>query len=531
MTETVAIRLNKRRLIENLRFAFPNRYSVVTELLQNARRAGASSVELTYEPKAKRLVVRDDGCGIADFQALLTLGESGWSEVVQRTEHPFGLGFLQSLYAAGSCSVESCGQRVRFDTRAALAGATVGVERGNEARGTSVTLEAVELPRLEREIVRMTRGFPIPVRYNGVFLRRPHAQDSLPFVETSIGAVHLAGLEDGEVSWETAVYLQGLMIEGPMALGLPCNVVHLDPSVFHARLPDRDRLMEQDAQLRRVEKVLATLWRDRLEAAKRVATPEVFVARCFRAARLWGHLDLFNDVPILPEGVLQRVVGYPRRDENGGTDFLQPFRRPLARSAVESGRLRLACLSAFDDDTGPRWMYARERAMLVFDEWSLAPEHWARGYVRMLEEEPVSVEAVNPGPKSAFAGRRIEATVLACEAVEIRVGDDRVVIRDDAVYRPGDNTILVPENERSGQAVRQVSNYVDRNGDWCEADERADAAALAEAVTLLRSTNPAGAFLRLIAEARPERYPSLRGRRFTVEVGETPHEHRVAAEG
>jgi len=316
-----------------------------------------------------------------------------------------------------------------------------------------------------------------------------------------------------------------------MALGFPCNVVHLDPSVFQARLPDRDRLMEQDAQLRRVEKVLATLWRDRLEAAKRVATPDVFVARCFRAARLWGHLDLFNDVPVLPEGVLQRVVGYPRRDENGGRDFLQPFRRPLARSAVESGRLRLACLSAFDDDTGPRWMYARERAMLVFDEWSLAPEHWARGYVRMIEEEPVSVEAVNPGPQSAFMGRRIEATVLACEAVEIRVGDDRVVIRDDAVYRPGDNTILVPENERSGQAVRQVSNYVDRNGDWCEADERADAAALAEAVTLLRSTNPAGAFLRLIAEARPERYPSLRGRRFTVEVGETPHEHRVAAEG
>ena len=531
MTETVSIRFNKRRLIENLRFAFPNRYSVVTELLQNARRAGASCVVLTYEPNAMRLVVRDNGCGIADFQALLTLGESGWSEAVQRTEHPFGLGFLQSLYAARSCSVESNGQRIRFDTRAALTGATVGVERGNDARGTTVTLEEVELPQLEREIARMTRGFPIPVQYNGVFLRCPHAPDALPFVETSIGAVHLAGLEDGAVTRETAVYLQGLMIEGPMVLGLPCNVVHLDPVVFQARLPDRDRLMEQDAQLRRVEKVLATLWRDRLIAAKRVATPEVFVARYFRAATLWGHLDLFNDVPVLPEGALQRVVGYPRRDENSGRDFLVPFRRPLARSEVESGRLRLACLSEFDDKTGPRWMYARERAMLVCDEWSLAPGHWAHRHVRMLEDEPVSVEAVNPGPRTSLVGRRIEATVLACEAVEIRVGNDCVVIRDDAVYRSGDNTILVPENESSGQAVRQVSNYVDRNGDWCEADERADAAALAEAVTLLRSTNPAGAFLRLIAEARPERYPSLRGRRFTVEVGETPQEHRVAAEG
>jgi hypothetical protein len=530
MTETVAIRLNKRRLIENLRFAFPNRYSVVTELLQNARRAGASSVALTYDAGAKRLVVRDDGCGIADFQTLLTLGESGWSEAVQRAEHPFGLGFLQSLYAAGRCTVESGGRRVGFDTRAALAGATVAVERGTDTRGTTVTLEEVELPRLDREIVRMTRGFPIPVHFNGVVLRRPHAPDALPYVETSIGRVHLAGLEDGAVTRETAVYLQGLMIEGPMLLGSSCNVVHLDSKAFRARLPDRDRLMEQDAQLKRVEKVLSTLWRDRLVAAKRVATPEVFAARCFRAATLWGHLDLFNDVPVLPEGVLRRVVGYPVREGLEGARFLVPFRRPLARSEVESGRLRLACLSPFDDQSAVRWMYARERAYLVFEAWAVAAEHWAFAHVRRLDEEPVSVEAVNPGPRTSLAGRRIEAAVLACEAVEIRVGDDRVVIRDEAVYRPGDNTILVPENESSGQAVRQVSNFIDRRGDWCEADERADVGALEEAIALLRSTNPAGAFLRLIAEARPERYPSLRGKRFTVEVGETPHQHRVAAE-
>jgi hypothetical protein len=121
--------------------------------------------------------------------------------------------------------------------------------------------------------------------------------------------------------------------------------------------------------------------------------------------------------------------------------------------------------------------------------------------------------------------------VLACEAVEIRVGGDCVVIRDNAVYRPVDNTLLIPEGEFSGQGVRQVSSYVDGSGDWCEADERADVAALADAIALLRSPNPAGALLRLIAEARPERYPSLRGKRFTVEVGDTPHEHRVAAEG
>jgi hypothetical protein len=78
--------------------------------------------------------------------------------------------------------------------------------------------------------------------------------------------------------------------------------------------------------------------------------------------------------------------------------------------------------------------------------------------------------------------------------------------------------------------VRQASSYVDERNHWQEEDEQADAAALGEAIALLRSTNPAGALLRLLAEAKPERYPSLRGRRFTVELGATHEEHRVASE-
>ena len=94
MNDTVMVRLNKRRLIETFRFAYPNRYTVLAELLQNARRAGALVVHVRYDADAKRLTVADDGCGVSDFQTLLTLGESGWSEAVRRTEQPFGLGFL-----------------------------------------------------------------------------------------------------------------------------------------------------------------------------------------------------------------------------------------------------------------------------------------------------------------------------------------------------------------------------------------------------------------------------------------------------
>lgn len=80
------------------------------ELFQNARRAGASHTDVMLHPyptDATKVwaVVRDDGCGIADPQALLSFGYSGWQAEDIRAEHPAGMG-LASLARSG-CHVES----------------------------------------------------------------------------------------------------------------------------------------------------------------------------------------------------------------------------------------------------------------------------------------------------------------------------------------------------------------------------------------------------------------------------------------
>jgi len=64
---------------QQLRFAFANHYTVVQELIQNARRAGASRVRIDHDESTGTLVVDDDGAGIEDFQTLLTFAASGWS--------------------------------------------------------------------------------------------------------------------------------------------------------------------------------------------------------------------------------------------------------------------------------------------------------------------------------------------------------------------------------------------------------------------------------------------------------------------
>lgn len=67
---------------------------VLTELLQNARRAGATRVDIDSFDLADQptLVIRDNGTGIDDPAKLVTLGDSGWNQEIAHREDPAGMG-------------------------------------------------------------------------------------------------------------------------------------------------------------------------------------------------------------------------------------------------------------------------------------------------------------------------------------------------------------------------------------------------------------------------------------------------------
>jgi len=64
----------------------------VIEILQNARRAGATEVRISN--KDEIVTVQDNGSGIDDFQKLLDLGGSGWDEQLEAGEDPAGVGLF-----------------------------------------------------------------------------------------------------------------------------------------------------------------------------------------------------------------------------------------------------------------------------------------------------------------------------------------------------------------------------------------------------------------------------------------------------
>ena len=79
---------------------------IFNELLQNARRAGATAVhvETLETERGNFVVVRDDGCGVADPRTLLTLGGSDWEDGIQSSEDPAGIGvFALAMRGATMC--------------------------------------------------------------------------------------------------------------------------------------------------------------------------------------------------------------------------------------------------------------------------------------------------------------------------------------------------------------------------------------------------------------------------------------------
>jgi hypothetical protein len=92
MQETICAKVSERLLSKASRLFTGTQDGRVIEILQNARRAGATEVRISN--KDGLITVQDNGSGIDDFQKLLDLGGSGWDEKLEAGEDPAGVGLF-----------------------------------------------------------------------------------------------------------------------------------------------------------------------------------------------------------------------------------------------------------------------------------------------------------------------------------------------------------------------------------------------------------------------------------------------------
>ena len=171
-----------------------------SELLQNARRAGANRVSVDTEglPEREgggiRVTVTDDGAGVGDAAVLLSFGETGWDEATALNEDAAGMG-LASLARRGcrvssrqavSKGVPAPGWRVALTPSHFIGEENAIPLPDNSApypNGTAVSFKGEEtLDAIEGALARATLHYPLAVTFNG------KAVDRRAFLD---GAVHV----------------------------------------------------------------------------------------------------------------------------------------------------------------------------------------------------------------------------------------------------------------------------------------------------------------------------------------------------
>ena len=522
----VSMKVNQANLVKSLRFSFTNRSTVLGELMQNARRAKATHVSFNFCAETNVLQVIDDGCGIDSIETLLTVAESGWDAELIDRECCFGIGFLSALFACRHLSVTSKSGCIDVDTEAVLAFKPVTIVPVTAWDGlTILTLNGVDLESdaIVKTLRNLASGFPIPVFFNGEAMDRPVAIDSeLDFLMTDIGAVYLHGLDKPiGAQYEFCLYLQGLPIYSSYHYSLQRyserHFIHLDSARFHARLPDRDKLVNEAEVIKEIKAMLAQEIEKRLLCLKSEHPPEYFV-RFYDMMRHWTLLSLLNDVPLVPVEALSEISDYPVCDTEIFDEFELRVPRAMTRQDIEA-RGVVTIDDDIREDGSARYMFAMKKDYWVYNG-NLDSGHWLLPLVRDLNAEKVSIELINESHSAVFLGAWHWITVRFCEGYRITLGEDVVEIADDAFYLGHDHgeEAIVPKGDGSAQVLTQVSSYRNEWDEHQQSNYEQDCDAFIAFVVANTTSDPAQALKRLLPEFSG--CPLLYGKSFSLILDE-----------
>lgn len=398
MTTSIQVQANLPGLLRSMRTAFADTSSVLTELLQNARRAGASRVDITTDETG--VTVRDDGAGVDQFGALIQLATSGWDQSVTDSDAPFGVGFFACFYVSDTVSVRSTGGSVHFDSQRVLNAESFEIDREDAiASGTEVRLFGADVAdQAMRDINKACRGLDLTVTMNGETVDNPHAASRLRAegwtgIGFEFGTVWL-DLRRPAASIAGQLYLQGVGIKD--ARSDARRIVHLSPNIQLSGFPDRTRLYGGEESKRQIIRVADQAVDDYVVELLGYCDPEDFATldTLLQACRGKDAKSAFNDYGFVPSDSL-----YVPEDESDyslvRTHCIWRRDGLITKSEMDAGEVRVVDFQDCDAGINER-LYALAGEALVLAK-TLPKGHWLYrhpGFMRVIDDNPaVSVKA------------------------------------------------------------------------------------------------------------------------------------------
>ncbi|MBK9497551.1 MAG: hypothetical protein IPO08_24115 [Xanthomonadales bacterium] len=321
----------------------------------------------------------DDGSGIDDFGNLLAIAKSGWNEAIQKDESPYGAGFLSALFAAEHLTVSSRGKTMRGKTADIIERLACPIEPDPQApkKGTIVTLQRPVSAFKVSDVEYFLRGFPIPVLINGKQINRDRAHEG-NFDDTPIGNIRM---RLDSPNW--VAYLQGMQIASTSIFDESdgVTVVHLDPTRFKGRMPDRDQLIEHEHQVTVIESEIRALARRQL-LQMREDMPAGEFAQLTKLFDRWRCWDLLNAVDVLPHSVFSRYEDLPTYGKPWDSGIEEARDVETARGKITTCINRIWC-----DENWLQRTYACALGLNMIKLDKLDDEHWAHREVQILDFE------------------------------------------------------------------------------------------------------------------------------------------------
>lgn len=513
-----------RSLLNALSKTFSNTTTFIGEMLQNARRAGATLIDI--EMGEDTFSMADDGIGIADFGKLLSIAISGWEQQIQNEEAPYGMGFFSIVYAAKKMEVQSMGRRFTASREQILNLEPIPIEAHHRAEpGTKIILTglAQSSQELLSAIMSFSRGFPVPVQVDGELIKRPDAQDENHLVQTPYGWASLDAALGGQIS---RTYLQGLPIALNRPQGIFANILHLDPRQFHGRLPDRAELSHADEAYKRLKHMARIHAIERLEKLCSSMDECTFVTKYGQRLCELRAVDALSNLSHVPPRWVFSYGETPRlREYNDGSGKDSPS-VAVSRTVLEQEGLYDIDGASVSSDSE---MLLLEHVLFANGKMCIADStagHWIKDIVRHVSLDSVTVAKGEERRRETVEifGRMVSLVLL--DSLHARLTSP-IEGLPDLTELPfhfdehADELVFTRQTaEQTYLLIYQVSNFVNGASEcWDELAEQASADQVEATIMAMLNDDPSRLVLSALRSSLPFKTPNmLCGQTFAVQV-------------
>jgi len=263
------------RILSNA--TFKDRLANWDENFQNADRAGAKNVYVTYQDHTVTFEndIKEDGEVLTKPDLLFTMGSSGWKKEVREAENAYGLGFFSNIQCSTYIEVYSGKYHVVFDRRDENNLELYHEETEEYVNGFRLILHNFKLEGISRadveERIRFLAQYThhINTYFNGELLpKKPltipdDSTFSMPIVKDKVFQGWLA-LQDALFdSKGVNVFYKGRFVECLEHFHYLRGEIHIDNHVLNLQSPDRkaiirdNKLIELRSTIREYAKELA----------------------------------------------------------------------------------------------------------------------------------------------------------------------------------------------------------------------------------------------------------------------------------